>query len=541
MVSFVDLPTDIILLILAYFESEPIIQDDSIYNTPQSEWDGLPTLQACRRTCRALNELASSMICPVFRGSLNKQTMIRIDHLSRNPLIAGGIRAVELSLGFRPTSVATNAHQYFKFAEEKLDKYMGYCDYHTEFEDYEEDDQSEEAIGYRAHLAARDKFNSIEESWRQYLELGKPAGIPDVPADASYDRLFQDCFATYRRKQQEEEEIVNDGSFVSVVASAMSRFEHPRFLSFLDYTKDSGEWKATEVAEDDSLLREDLLRPHRWMEAERIEAELQPASILVELPIACDRLKAPLHGLHIGCFPLTRSFSSLLSASTHSISTWSSLSLACQSLKSVQIGRRGLNCTPARKERIPDSDCEIISAYMGAICSGVDLRILYLSMTPFRVCDSRINIDRRTPVADLYYQAGSILPQVKSTSLKEVHLHNVEISCSELQFFLAKLAHFKLQNIRLCSIHLSEGSFASSVEILRSRKSNSEGCNIDLSSFTGGGFGAPRGFDDGHFPFGEERAASFSARLEEHMYPALLKRVCAYIRGESEKNPLPSD
>ena len=167
MPRLLDLPPDITTQIFGYFEREVDIR-----NLPHvlPHWDGLATLQACRLTCRGLNELLSGMLCPVFRGSLDKISMNRIEHLSRNPLIAEGMRAVEIILAFRPKTIASDLTLYCKHVTEKVDGFEGMCYYWTEFQHYEDEDQSDDAVKHRGLLAAQERLNLIRESWRQCVE-----------------------------------------------------------------------------------------------------------------------------------------------------------------------------------------------------------------------------------------------------------------------------------------------------------------------------------------------------------------------------------
>jgi hypothetical protein len=540
--NFLDLPIDITLQIIGEFRSVPVIEKDGLYNTFQREWKGLAAIQACRLTCRALNELVSCMLCPMFRGGLERKTMERIKNLSKNKLIAEGMRAVEINLAFRPRSIAKDVKEYFEFAAEKVYAHGRHCDWDTEFEEFEDDDESPEALEYRALLAAKDMFRLIERSWRQ-LANPKTRTPEDFQGNSLYQQIFKDCFQRYGMMQEEEDQIVADGTFVQAIAEAMAQSSRTVFLSFIDSPlSGTGFPKTLAVARDPTLLTAEILEPHDWLKAEerKFDGKLLPARILVELPIACERLGAPLQGLHIGCFPLTKAFTCLLpqSCSAESL-VWRQLSSSCRNLKYLQFGKRGMNSTPYRKGRIAVEHCTIIDAYIGALCSAPELVALYICMTPFRVCDPKPHSIREIPAADIYYEAGNILRMIgSSSSLKRIGIQCVEISGSDLECFLNRLPESGLRAIRLCSVTLHSGGFVSAVEILKSRKLSSINCSVDLSSLQGGEFGPPQGFRDYFRVRDKEERDSYLDRMQERMRPLLLRQATAYICGDEKVNPL---
>lgn len=530
--TFLDLPSDITSQIFSHFERDVDIQQ---HGRISAQWDGLVTIQACRLTCRGLNELVSGMLCPLFRGRLDKTTMERIEKLSLNPLIADGIRVVELNLSFRPKPIASDIGVYCKFVTEKVDDFRGSCHYHTEFQHYEDDDESAEALEHRALLEAEGRLYLVRESWRQVVEPGKAHRVPD----AEYQQLLQDCFATYASKQREEEEIVNDGSFVRTVARAMARCKKAAQLSFGDVSDACPRTDAVKVANDKDLLAREMLLPHDWLAVENgVEgAELLPARLLAELPIACARLGAPLRGLDVGCFPLKTMFSSLVPPESTATILQAELAAACRGLKTFLFGRRGMHCTPYRQQRLSAENCALVDAYLGAVCSSPELAFVYISMCPFRMCGTQTY---RGPVSpDLHYQGSAVVRSFNSPSLTNIEINHIEVSGSDLTALLGSLPSFRMRNIRLYSITLNEGGFTDAVEVLRRIKTDSPSCVVDVFGLKGGEFGASEGFDEkGQLIFGDEDAEAFLERLDAHTHPPLLRRALAYVCGESEVNPL---
>jgi hypothetical protein len=231
----------------------------------------------------------------------------------------------------------------------------------------------------------------------------------DFEANSSYQQMFKDRFMRCAMIQEGEDQITADGTFVKASAEAMAQSLRTVFLTFIDSPPSgTGSPETLAVAEDPTLLIAEMPQPHDLLKAveRKSNGRLFPARILVELPIVCERLEAPLQGLQFGCFPLPQSLSCLLpqSCSTES-STGRQLSYSCRNLKYLQFCKRGMNRTPYQEGRIAAEHCSIVDAYIGALCSAPELVAVHICMSPFRVGDSK------------YTQSEKLQPRTSTTKL----------------------------------------------------------------------------------------------------------------------------
>jgi hypothetical protein len=120
--TILDLPEEILLDIFCSFESGfPVHDPSEPYNLGiAKDSNRLEFLGNNRLVCRTFNRLISPLLCPIVRVSLCSGSIDRLEGLSRNPLIAQGIRGIKLSLLFRPRAIATDFGRYHAHADSVL-------------------------------------------------------------------------------------------------------------------------------------------------------------------------------------------------------------------------------------------------------------------------------------------------------------------------------------------------------------------------------------------------------------------------------------
>lgn len=110
------------MTILARSDSFPFVDKD----------DDLKTVQNARLLCRRFCEIASPRLVPELNASIRSKSLHCIDKLTRNPLVAAGIRLVQLVLKCRPTEVAQDLNRYKNMQHHKVFELWTECDWHTE-------------------------------------------------------------------------------------------------------------------------------------------------------------------------------------------------------------------------------------------------------------------------------------------------------------------------------------------------------------------------------------------------------------------------
>ncbi|KAF2448999.1 hypothetical protein P171DRAFT_428954 [Karstenula rhodostoma CBS 690.94] len=570
--TILDLPKEVLLDIFGYFVEKFPIHDPSDYYKPRASEasDRITFLGNNRLVCRAFDRLISPLLCPVVSVSLFPASIVRLEGLFRNPLIAQGVRGIAISLRFRPRAIATDFRRFHAHANSVLDDCTRECDWNTEFQNYDQDDISDDAVTYRAYHDAWSKICQMQGAWDNLFETISPqeealATADGLENDNSTDEeekaaqsLLKSCFEKYAASHAEQARIVSDGSFVRSITMALSLCGSLPFVWFNENQlgKDWSAGGAITLATTKEALARTLVQGHEWL---AIEDRLCnddddtglffPARILTDLPIACHDAGIQLKGISIDCFPLLRGYSSLLPSSNqadYSVTRtpWVRFAAACNGLEIFNFGRRGMSCSPIRPERQNTYDLAIINGFIGAAISGPYLQRLYVNMNPFRVRSGRAGEKEK----EHPYLASPIVAAITSTQLRSIVLHNVDICEQELMVLIKSASPVHLTDLYLASITLSHGRYAEAMGLLHDivllrRNNNSSKPNVTFSTLQGAEFGVPSIFDDdgNSWMWGskEERDA-FWDRLEEHQHPDLLKQVEQWIKeGQGdEANPL---
>ncbi|CAJ2504909.1 Uu.00g123030.m01.CDS01 [Anthostomella pinea] len=552
--GLLQLPEEILLDVFDYF-AKPArqLRESETWRYPENLHPGdFTCLQNARLACRRLSEVVSPLLCPVVTVGLNSQSLRRADELSRSALIAKGIRGLVVNLRYRSSSLAADLRPYHAHVAAKIvSDEAARCYYNTEFQSYEDEDESPEATAHRAYLEAEDVFQLYARHWREHVERAQPERPVDVLDNSSItqasQRLLQDCFSSYAEQHEDQTRIISDGSFVHTLVGIISRLESPPFIWFSD--KDRFEHSSArdvlELAKNTHNLRRYMEAPHGWLAIETlrdIEVDLLPARILSDLPIACHRSELQLRGVSVGCFPLTKGFEYLLPDGTtmhDDSSAWDRLAAACQDLKIFHFGMNGMNCTPHRPVDFTPSQRWLINGFISAACSGPNLERFCLSMAPFRVCDAGRTWLVPSSVPDQNYPAGSMLASLTSTRLTQLWILSVQISGNELAAAVDRLSS-SARFVYLAGITLEQGRYADTMSALQQQTARGR-LSVELTTLQGAEFGSARAApDDGlMWDLDEQEADTYWESLEEHMNPVLLKRLLEWIHaGHGEPNPL---
>jgi hypothetical protein len=576
--TVLDLPKEILLDIFCCFESGFPVHDPSEY---YSSWiakdsDRLEFLGNNRLVCRTFNRLISPLLCPVVSVSLCSGSIDRLEGLSRNPLIAQGIRGIKISLRFRPRAIATDFRRYQAYADSVLVKLRGECDWYIELQNYHEDDMSDDAVAWRNHHEAWPRIWNILKAWRDLSERRgsredglQHTGLADKEGQRSSSdegretvdeaqAMLRRCFEKYAAAHADEARIVSNGSFVRSVVRALSRCGSLPFVWFNEdrLGREGQNHKAITILTDKEALIHTLTCGHDWLSIESNlckdddDTELFfPASVLTGLPIACHSATVPLRGISVDCFPLLRGYRCLLSDLTQADDTfvsnlWAQFAAACHDLEIFNFGKRGMSCSPLRPARQSSSDLAMINGFISAAISGPHLQRFYLSMTPFRV-------RRQGPSGmeeEHLYPASPILAAIKSTQLRSITIHSVNTSEQGLSVLVNSASPRHLTYFYLADVTLSHGSYVSTMSLLHgivsSRRSiNGSRPNIQFSTLQGAEFGRPSTFDDSNnaWMYGsDEEQKAFWDELEEYQHPELLRKVEKWILDGhvSEVNPI---
>jgi hypothetical protein len=257
----------------------------------------------------------------------------------------------------------------------------------------------------------------------------------------------------------------------------MERCDSIYFIETTDYFPSTGFQDQTLILNDIEELSRFLTTPQGWSTIETLEggAELVPAKILSELPIAIHKAGTTLRQIHIDYFPVTSACSMVCPDRQDRLDpAWADLQAACRHLEKFDF-QGGFLGEGFRDYRLLLAEEQTsIGKYLGAMLSGHSIEVVNLNFWSFG-----------------WYRIGSVLGAMKRPRIREARISNVLLNQDALEEFYSGLG-YRLELISLHTVELMRGSWAGALDILREKVSSrclEKKCAIEFTGLTGGGFG----------------------------------------------------
>ncbi|OBT95245.1 hypothetical protein VE01_07590 [Pseudogymnoascus verrucosus] len=474
------LPMDILLSIFDHVHNDRNIK----LHIRRDDHD-IKTIQSARLVCTLFNRLGSPFLCPILTVQLDQASLDCADKISRAPLIAAGVRSIDVVLHYCPKELAEDLSRYKNQRENDLNSLSSSCDYQAEtwyLGGHDPDDETVCEQPLRVYNKAMADYSAIISAWDEYI------GQPDVASTdedtLKYQEILRQGHEEYKQKHKEQFRLIMDGSFVETLALAISRMRHGTSLHFVD---EIGGWDYLNRCSDDptrmSTHPDELPRlmaiPLDWRTIENLEggAELLPAKILSELPIAIHKAGATVLDILIRCFPTVKNYSMIRPSHDPNNPSWPDLRSASQHLTEFFLST---NQPPIRDRHLrPEEHCPI-DQYLCAILSGHDIEDVRLYFHGSNVNDGGL------------YRIGTILATANWPRLKRFSISDVSLDPGKLENFFRKLDGSRMERVYLRNVELLDGNWAGALDLLRERVASRclDGkCEVEISKLKGGGFG----------------------------------------------------
>lgn len=538
--QLLDLPIDILRDIFDYFpgtdETGPTTGVWSVWGFDdylnEEGTDHLQTIQSARLVCRLFQELASPLLCPVLRVRLGQASLDHVDGLSKNPAIAAGVRGIQIVLDYYLAELATDLSRFKDRRKEDLNRIHRMSDYYEELWLLGGDEEDDETVCPRSIESYRKAIalcNHIPRAWDDAANLAVGDSNDTDSVKYTYQKILHQSHKEYQRKHEEQLQLIKDGSFVDTLASSISRMANCTALKFIDTTEEGilSYMDDPTILLNETALVKFMTAPEAWKKIEKIEgAELLPAKILSELPIAAHKAGVKLRALYLSCLPLRSNFSMLCPDRPDELNPWADLHAACQSLQTFAMGCDGnMKYQPSRDTHHLPEDQAYINHYFGALLSSQSLEFVNIDLWCFTTTNSE--------VVQPLYRAGSILNAASSPCIKRVYIRHISLSQCELEKFCRQLGP-SVEDVYLHDVELLSGSWIGVLDILREKVLSS--CytgeiHVYFNELKGGEFASGKKHD--------ALALSSDPSLEwDFEVPSIIARAQKYVLGELTENPL---
>lgn len=526
LISVLDLPADILCNIFDHFQDDRRYTKEGRYDNEGAEHR--QTIQSTRLVCRRFHQLVSSRLCPILQVRLDQASLDLLNDISKNSLVASGVRDIQVVLDYRPRELAQDLLRFKNQRKSDLNRLCRSCVFLGEtwnMGDFDEDDDTVCLTPLSEYKKAMHYYQSICLAWDDCFS---PAdGNYKDAVSLKYQRILHQGHEDYRQKHEEQLRIITDGSFVNILASSISRMAPYRSLHFI--TK-IGHYIGPYILDPTHLLnnKEELSQfmstPQDWQTIGELEGktELLAAKILSELPIAIYKAGTLMRDININCFPPTRCYSMICPDCHDQFNpSWADLNAACQHLQKIRFNETSYDtgCSPLLAE-----EQAVIAKYLGAIFSSESVEDVSLEFSAFH------SSNRSYGSAKASYRIGSVLSATNWPHIKRVCIRHVSLNQDDLEKFCNALGD-RLETVYLHGIELLSGSWAGALDILRQKVLSR--CldmkrRVVFLSLTGGEFGKEEKRETGGF-------FSYDGDMKE---PLIVRLSQNYVSGELAENPL---
>ena len=452
-----DLPDELLCNIFDYFRPDGVDVTDTPYSylfdeeTRDTGDDALAALQNARLVCRRFHDLASPLLVPVLRASIDSESLRRIDGLTRNPHVASGVRIVQLLLGYRPRDVAQSLVRYRELQSGKILQLCRSCDRYLDFPD--PDDELTRAI-----TAAVERYSYMLSAWDECGDRGDGNGNGNCEGDtdntSTFKKLLYECHDEYRRRQEDQDRLLADGSYAAALGASAGRMTGLRALSFSDHmyrpTQDLVREALARPAHDAAKLREMMVMPQDWATIGEISpaSALLAARLLWEVPVALFENGVRLQEVAVSTLPLKSKLDTLGQPALDR------LRAAVRGLLRVDVGRLHKTWPSS----LPAERKAYLDGYLDALLSGESLQRIDLDASA--LCPDSDE--------DTKYAIGSVLASARHPNLRELHLDNVSFLQHEMEAFIGGLGG-ALRSVDFYDVDIQDGTWENPLELLRDK------------------------------------------------------------------------
>jgi hypothetical protein len=562
--TILNLPNELLRNILDDFQ-DPVIEDGAVEwgelggYTSDDRLENRRVIQNLRLVCRAINELASPLLCPVLQVDVNQKSLDRAVSVSNCPSIASGVRAICVGLHCFPVELASSLARFMEFRLEKLQEVENTHDYyHLEYiPDPEDDSDSADDNGNERdredrgdnrvrkdygdendgggdkkwsrqialYKKAHSEYRRIATSWGNYAEQARDGG--PLEANDECQETLRTGYQEFCEKHREQRQLLESQSFVRTLGSCLVRMPNTRAVGFRDHEDISEEYCGEpDLVLDKALLVRLMTIPVSWRRIERTnDLHHLTARILSELPIAIHDAGVTLRELEVGIFPCVRDHN-LVCPEPDSARLWAKLRSACQSLRRAGFGD-GLRLRSLRYNHMDPEESRHIDEYVAALVSSSHLERVRIYGSAFGINDG-LGRERE-------YNFSPALSAVKWPRVRRLSISCVGMTQAAAENLFTGLGSECVESFSMGGWELVEdeevggsgsGSWARAFDILRD-KLVPRVKSVYYYQCYGGEFGRR-----------QVRAGEWGSDYVRSETPSIVKEVEIYISGADIDNPV---
>ncbi|KAL9641336.1 MAG: hypothetical protein Q9204_000072 [Flavoplaca sp. TL-2023a] len=496
--TVLDLPDEILLRVCEYvrgWQPDVLRFGSTFLNTSND-------IKSLRLTCWRFCNTSSHLFLPFVRVELNQASLERLNAISQHPMISKGVRVVRVVLDYYDYDLANDLAFFAEFSAVR----MGECANSLELglslgtKDLAQNNMITEKLR---------KARLLETSWLSFVNDGIDHATSET--NPSYQDLLHIAHEEYRSRATDQKQVCENGYFIHSVATAFARMPRARRVEIQQHD-DEGIFRKRAApirAGEDACFVSWILQPMNW-DTGRQWGLRTPHIDALALPGAMCEAGVLPQSLDIKITSLPESNDILNQKELRR------LSMGAQQLKDIKIMLQRHRTANDPEFRLNPETAELnqLRDYIDAVLNTDSIERLSLDFECF------LNED-----TDLLIDLGSLMTFKLWGNLVEVSWSSVSLHQKEIECFFEQRRK-PLESLRFSTVHLLTGSWADTLEVLRTAPT---GYQVSLGGLSGA---ECTDLSD------EENKRIFHKQSDDYWGTS---RAEDFVTGASETNPLTAD
>ncbi|EGU80601.1 hypothetical protein FOXB_08885 [Fusarium oxysporum f. sp. conglutinans Fo5176] len=249
-------------------------------------------IRSLRLTCRRFCELASPLLIPEISVSMTETSLERLKNVSRHQLIRSGVRSVHVKLPYYDQRMAADlTHFAYSHIADVIPREL------HERPSYNVPDW----VNYEVLELGKNMISA----WNSIYTVDPEDPQRDSDEHIKYRKILTDAHREYQLLFEAQQQMRENGAFLSTIASAMAKMPHADRLEITDGEDAIFKRDAYLIDRDYRIsLRAVMLRPHTWSDASNLYPDPDfepPTEFLHRLPVEIHRAGATLREMKLRC------------------------------------------------------------------------------------------------------------------------------------------------------------------------------------------------------------------------------------------------
>ncbi|CAH0057841.1 unnamed protein product, partial [Clonostachys solani] len=423
-VRLTDLSVELLVLIISNFRCSVVLKDITgmsiARNFPESNRQAV---QSLRLVSRLFNSLASPLLCPIIRLSLDQKSLDHVQNISSNPLLASGVRSIRIGLAYRPTVLARSFDRWLEhhndgssiiFMSSSLARAASAVERSQGFGD--------------------EAMEAYARNIRQHSSRARPDGLDktlDEEQVSRYEELLRKCYEGYSRAYEVQAQLLSERSFIGAVARLAAQASHPILLELFDTFESELGGPIRGGTDDQTIFRSELIMSTYYTASpvhcsqeqyvEDDEQQHQAVGIISDLPIAIHQAGGVVNAFQLSYALLAHPLSAMADLPSRD---WEGVNAAFQQLKvlnmpRIQVHRRQEPSSLSKTQK------KTLDDYFSALLSSQHLEEVIIDGTPYTTGWADIPATTWSSLGRLL--GGISWPQIKSFKLSGISMTQTQM------------------------------------------------------------------------------------------------------------------